>query len=104
MTTTSEAKTAHTNHPTPRQYVTIAAVLAVLTGLEVATYFFEFGPFAVPMLIILMIVKFLYVAGWFMHLKFDHKFFKQIMTVGLAFALVLYTILAVLSLLDHPLL
>lgn len=102
MSTTTE-HAAHTNHPSPRQYVNIALVLAVLTGLEVATYFFEFGPFAVPMLVILMVVKFLYVAGWFMHLKFDNKFFKQIVTVGLGFALVLYTILAVLSVLDHPL-
>jgi cytochrome c oxidase subunit IV len=103
MTTTTDQTAAHTHHPTPRQYVNIALLLAVLTALEVGTYFFEFGPFAVPMLILLMVVKFLYVAGWFMHLKFDHKFFKQIVTVGLGFALVLYAILAVLSLLDHPL-
>ncbi len=102
MATTSKETTAHAHHPTPRQYVNIALVLALLTALEVATYFFEFGPFAVPMLVILMVVKFLYVAGWFMHLKFDHKFFKQIVSVGLGFALVLYSILAVLSLLDHP--
>lgn len=102
MTTSTEEST-HTYHPTPRQYVNIALVLAVLTALEVATYFYEFGPLAVPMLVILMVVKFLYVAGWFMHLKFDNKFFKQIVTVGLGFALVLYTIMAVLALLDHPL-
>lgn len=103
MTTTSEQTAAHTHHPTPRQYVNIAIVLAVLTALEVSTYFFDFGPFAVPLLIVLMIVKFLYVAGWFMHLKFDHKFFSQVMTTGLVFALVLYTIVAVLSVLDHSL-
>ncbi|MEX2533171.1 MAG: cytochrome C oxidase subunit IV family protein [Nitriliruptoraceae bacterium] len=103
MTTTSEQTAAHTHHPTPRQYVTVAAVLGVLTALEVSTYFFEFGRFAVPLLIVLMIVKFLYVAGWFMHLKFDHKFFTRVMTAGLAFALVLYSIVAVLSVLDHSL-
>lgn len=103
MTTSSEQTAVHTDHPSPRQYVTIALVLAVLTALEVSTYYFEFGALAVPLLIVLMVVKFFYVAGWFMHLKFDHKFFSQVMSVGLVFALVLYTIVAVLSLLDHSL-
>lgn len=103
MTTTTDETAAHTDHPTPRQYVNIAVILAVLTALEVGTYFFEFGPFAIPMLVILMVIKFLYVAAWFMHLKFDHKFFKQIVSVGLGFALVLYAITLALSLLEHPL-
>jgi len=88
-------------HPTPKQYVHIAAVLGVLTALEVSTYFWDFGAIAIPMLIILMVVKFLYVAGWFMHLKFDSPIFKRLMTTGLAFALVLYAIMATITLLDH---
>ena len=88
-------------HPTPKQYVHIAIVLAVLTALEVSTYFLDFGPIAIPMLIVLMVVKFLYVAGWFMHLKFDSPIFKRLMTSGLAFALVLYAIMAVVTVFDH---
>ena len=54
----------HDNHPTPRQYVNIALVLAVLTALEVSTYFLDFGVIAIPLLVVLMIVKFVYVAGY----------------------------------------
>jgi cytochrome c oxidase subunit IV len=88
-------------HPTPKQYVHIAIVLAILTALEVSTYFLDFGSIAIPMLIVLMVVKFLYVAGWFMHLKFDSPIYKRLMTTGLAFALVLYAIMAVVTLFDH---
>lgn len=88
-------------HPTPKQYVHIAVVLAILTALEVSTYFLDFGAIAIPMLVILMVVKFLYVAGWFMHLKFDSPVFKRLMTTGLAFALVLYAIMAIVTLFDH---
>lgn len=88
-------------HPTPRQYVNIAVVLAVLTALEVSTYFVDFGAIAIPLLIVLMSVKFLYVAGWFMHLKFDARVFSRLMYTGLTFALVLYAIVAVVTLFDH---
>ena len=80
----------HANHPTPAQYVRIAIILAVLTALEVSTYFFEFGPIGIPLLIVLMAIKFVIVASWFMHLKFDTKVFSRLMYTGLALALVLY--------------
>jgi len=88
-------------HPTPKQYVNIAIVLAVLTALEVSTYFLDFGTIAIPMLVVLMVVKFLYVAGWFMHLKFDSPIFSRLMYTGLAFALVLYAVMAIVTLFDH---
>jgi cytochrome c oxidase subunit IV len=31
------------HHPTPRDYVRIAVILAILTALEVSTYFVDFG-------------------------------------------------------------
>ncbi len=101
MSTTEahEAETAH-EHPTPRQYVHIALVLAVLTALEVSTYFFDFGVIAIPLLIVLMVVKFLYVAGWFMHLKFDSPIYSRLMYTGLAFALVLYAVVAAILLFE----
>lgn len=88
-------------HPSPGDYVHIAVVLAVLTALEVSTYFFDFGVIAIPLLVVLMVVKFLYVAGWFMHLKFDAKIFGKLMYTGLAFALILYALVAVVTLFDH---
>jgi len=80
------------HHPTARDYVNIALVLALLTALEVSTYFFDFGPIAIPLLIVLMIIKFVMVANFFMHLKFDTKIYKQLLYTGLAFAVVLYTL------------
>ena len=97
----AHADEGHAAHPTPRQYVNIAVVLAVLTGLEVSTYFVDFGRVAIPLLVVLMVVKFLYVAGWFMHLKFDSRVFSKLMYTGLVFALVLYAIVAVVTLFDH---
>jgi cytochrome c oxidase subunit IV len=91
-TDTHEHDTDHGHHPTARDYVNIAVILAVLTALEVSTYFFEFGAIAVPMLIILMVIKFLLVVGWFMHLRFDTKVYSRLMYTGLGFALVLYAI------------
>ena len=98
---TGEHAGSHDAHPTPRQYVHIAVILAVLTALEVSTYFVDFGALAIPMLVVLMAVKFLYVAGWFMHLKFDSPVFKRLMAAGLAFALVLYAVVALVTLFDH---
>ncbi len=82
---------AHANHPEPRDYVNIAVILAVLTALEISTYFVDFGVVAIPLLIVLMAVKFVLVGGWFMHLKFDTKVFSRMMTMGLSLAIVLYT-------------
>ena len=39
-------------------YIKIALILAVLTAVEVATYFWDFGVLEVPSLLILMVVKF----------------------------------------------
>jgi cytochrome c oxidase subunit IV len=88
------------HHPTPRQYVNIAVVLAVLTALEVSTYFLDFGVIAIPLLVILMVVKFLYVAGWFMHLKFDSRVFGRMMYTGLFLALGLYALAIIVILFD----
>ena len=38
-----------------------------------------------------MIVKFVMVAGFFMHLRYDTKLFSRFMYTGLGFAIVLYT-------------
>ena len=54
-------------------YIKIALILGVLTAVEVATYFWDFGILEVPSLLILMVVKFQIVCSYFMHLKFDSK-------------------------------
>lgn len=81
---------SHGHHPTPREYVNIAIMLAILTGLEVSTYFVDFGSIAIPLLVILMAIKFVMVASFFMHLKFDSKLFGRMLYGGLALAIILY--------------
>ena len=57
-------------------YIKIALILAAITALEVSTYYVDFGPLFMPSLIIMMIVKFVMVVSYFMHLKFDSKVFS----------------------------
>lgn len=77
-------------HFSDRQYIMVAALLAVLTAIEVSTYFVDFGPFFMPVLLILMSVKFLTVVSYFMHLKFDSKIFTWVFYTGLVLALGVY--------------
>lgn len=79
-------------HPTPRQYVVVALILAVATALEITVSFIEVGPVFLPSLIILMVIKFVLVAGWFMHLRFDTATYSRLMGTGLALALGIYAV------------
>jgi cytochrome c oxidase subunit IV len=58
-------------------YIRIALILAAMTALEVSTYYVDFGALFMPVLIILMVVKFFIVVSYFMHLKFDNKLFLR---------------------------
>jgi cytochrome c oxidase subunit 4 len=98
-TTTEKAHAGH--HPTPRDYVRIAVILAVLTALEVSTYFVDFGPIGIPLLVVLMIIKFILVAGFFMHLRFDTKLYGRMLYGGLFLALGLYAITLVILFFEH---
>jgi cytochrome c oxidase subunit IV len=89
------------HHPTPRDYVRIAVVLAVLTALEVSTYFVDFGAIAIPLLVVLMVIKFVLVAGFFMHLRFDTKLYGRMLYGGLLLALGLYAITLVILYFEH---
>ncbi|MEY3618224.1 MAG: hypothetical protein RL726_922 [Actinomycetota bacterium] len=73
-----------------KQYVIIALILAVLTAIEVSTYYVDFGPLFMPTLFVLMTVKFLVVVSYFMHLKFDNKLFSYLFYAGLILAVTVY--------------
>jgi cytochrome c oxidase subunit IV len=77
-------------HPTDATYVKVAAILAGLTALEVSTYFLDFGPLFLPVLITLMVIKFLTVVSYFMHLKFDSPVLRKAFYAGLILALCVY--------------
>lgn len=91
-TAAGEAEAHSGHHPTPKDYVGIFGVLFVLTALEVGASFIDVGPLFLPLLIVLMVIKFALVAGWFMHLKYDIATYTQFMIGGLLLALGLYGI------------
>ena len=93
---TSQHETEHA-HPSDWQYIKIALLLAVLTALEVFTYFESVHNLSdaalYVILTVLMVLKFVYVVAWFMHLKFDSMIFRRVFQVGIAMALAVYLIM-----------
>lgn len=83
-------------HPTESQYWLIFLALVVITAAEVAwSYLGLSGPLLVVPLIIMMVVKFLIVAGAFMHLYFDLKLangkvFGMVFAGGMVLAMAVY--------------
>ncbi|MSV67153.1 MAG: cytochrome C oxidase subunit IV [Actinobacteria bacterium] len=73
-------------------YVRIALVLAAITALEVSTYYVDFGRLFLPALLIMMVIKFIMVVSYFMHLKFDNKLFSWIFYAGLILAIGVYCV------------
>ena len=74
-------------HASPRTYVRIAIILAIITFVEVVIYYVpSIRPILVPALIILSLAKFIMVVGFFMHLKFDDRRLTSIFVTGLFFA------------------
>ena len=94
MTTTTTATDSHaTEHGlSTAGYVRIALILAAITALEVSTYYVDFGPLFMPSLMIMMVVKFVMVVSYFMHLKFDSKIFSFLFYTGLGLALFVYIV------------
>lgn len=84
-------------HPSDWQYVKIAIVLAILTALEVFTYFesvHHLGRNALVIsLVVMMVAKIFLVVAWFMHLKFDNKTFTRLLVSGILLALGVYTVM-----------
>lgn len=85
-------------HPSEGQYWIVFFVLAAITAVEVLwSYLDVSGPALVLPLIAMMLVKFVIVAGVFMHLYFDMKMlngrvFSMMFGAGIVLACVLYFI------------
>jgi cytochrome c oxidase subunit 4 len=76
-------------HPSTRTYVLVAAVLAVITAVEVMVFYIEtLKPLLVPILLTLSAAKFTLVVGFFMHLKFDARLFRALFIGPLVIAVV----------------
>jgi cytochrome c oxidase subunit IV len=83
-------------HPSPKEYIRIAVILAVITAAEVVVYYVEgVQEFLVPILFAFSALKFALVVLWFMHLKFDSKTYARFFLMGLAGALTLFLIVLI---------
>jgi cytochrome c oxidase subunit 4 len=82
------------HHPTPRQYVLIAVVLVVITGVEIATSYIDTGHtnLIIVALFVMAAVKFFLVAAWYMHMRTDQAFFRRVFVVGMVGAGIVYGI------------
>ena len=79
-------------HPKDRSYVGIALILGLITAAEVGTFYLEdsLGSILIPALLVMMVVKFAIVAGWFMHLRFDSNIFTRMFVSGIVLAVSVY--------------
>jgi cytochrome c oxidase subunit IV len=88
---------AHEQHASVGFYWMIAAILGVITALEVAIFYIPaIGKALVPSLLILSAAKFVIVVMFFMHLKFDSKIFTGLFLAGLSLAIFMVSSLVVL--------
>jgi len=80
-------------HPSAAAYLKIGAILVVVTSIEVALYYVGMSE---TVLVVTMMplswLKFILVVLWFMHLRFDNPFFRQLFFAGLALAIVIFTV------------
>jgi cytochrome c oxidase subunit IV len=80
-------------HPDPIQYVVIGLTLAFITLVEVALYYIDLNfDFLVVTLIVLSLLKFMLVVGFFMHLRFDSRIFSVLFFGGLVLAIAVFTV------------
>jgi cytochrome c oxidase subunit 4 len=84
-------------HPSPKEYVRIGVILAVLTAIEIAASYTIEGAVLIVLLLVLAVIKFSIVVMWFMHLKFDDRRYARFFVMGVALAATLYLIVLMLS-------
>ena len=94
----SQASHGGTEHASTATYVKIAIVLSVITALEVGViYVRQLAPIIVPLLIAMAAAKFVLVALFFMHLRYDSRVLSAlfvgplVIAVGIMVALMTLT-------------
>jgi cytochrome c oxidase subunit 4 len=76
MTEREAAGMSQQAHPATGTYLRVAAVLVMITLIEVGIFYVPtFQAVLVPVLLFLSALKFLLVVMFYMHLKFDNRFF-----------------------------
>ena len=96
---TDAQETAHAGHPTPLTYFKVAMILVAITAAEVAIFYANWLSYGIiPILVILSVVKFMLVAMFYMHLRYEHRLFSTFFIVGLLLAsLVLFALLSLFN-------
>ena len=83
----------HKVHITPiKTYITIAALLMILTVVTVTVSFIDLGPYNVSVALIIASIKALLVAFFFMHLFYDNKIYLIIFGMALLFLTIFLTL------------
>ncbi len=76
----------HKHHILPlKVYLGVGAALLVLTAITVWVSFFHFGAFNLVVAMLVATIKGSLVALYFMHLKYDNKFYLTIFVLSLVF-------------------
>jgi cytochrome c oxidase subunit 4 len=81
------AHASEEHHPGPATYLLIGLILLILTIMEVSVvYMPALAWVLIPILMVLMVIKFALVVMFFMHLKFDNRLFSALFTAPLLIA------------------
>jgi cytochrome c oxidase subunit 4 len=84
---------AHHTHPTNWFYVKVFIVLVIFTGIEVALSYTKMNAHLnVALLLAFAALKFGTVVAYFMHLKFDHPWFRRLFIAGFCLAIFCYMV------------
>jgi cytochrome c oxidase subunit IV len=81
-----EKEAEHSNHIAPlRVYLTVAAILLILTGLTVKISLINLGGWNLVVALIIATIKATLVALFFMHLLYDKKIYWIIFAIAVVF-------------------
>ena len=86
-----DSEVSHEGHPSPLEYVRVGLILGIITAVEVVLYYVDaaYGLILV-LLLALSGMKFVIVALWFMHLKFDNRLLSMLFSGGMALIIALF--------------
>lgn len=88
------------HHPGVREYAIIAVILTVITAVEVALFYIpSIHDHLAYFLIVLSLLKFVIVVGYYMHLKMDNRLFRYMFAAG--FIIAVSIVSAFLALFDR---
>src|SRR5262249_58068735 len=93
-----DAHEPRSGHASGKTYVNVAVALAILTAIEVASLYIPGVPnaFLVTALLIMSVLKFFLVVGFFMHLRYDSPVLRTLFVGPLIIAILI--ILALMAL------